>query len=258
MNIDGSVSDLQKTGLPSDAIYSSQEGQFLADEQDAGRANPSGGNPFQGFHLGKGDSVKDFFALVTLAETFAQNTGWQYFPSARQLQFALEHGFASMDTRAVFHWMAGLSGNPDRFPWANAGMSQTQWQQAGRTLDETVNELTGVDGWDAAGLDPALKAQALANNWGSTELQAHLVKDPNVMAKYGWLKHEMNYQSFQQYKTTNADQLRERYGTNVTDQLAVQNLDTPLTSVHASGAAFSYNQPQGGSHDNSGFQSTVR
>lgn len=275
---DAAVSALSGYGLPSGGPQLGQAEQFYLDEMDAAKARNGadvftgwnngntngimgtgigGANPFQGWGLPGSDSGNDFFQLITVAEQFASFAGNKYMPTPLQLQWAVERGMASWDTKALFGWMAGLSGIQQSMPWAANGMSATQWGQNTRQLDETAYELTGQSSWQAAGLDPNLQMQAIANGWSSSEIQAHLSQDPAAMTKYGWIKYGMNYQSFQQYKTTNADELQMRYGTHFNDTQAVQNLDKPLTSLHGGGGAFSeQNQQSSAPRDISGASSS--
>jgi hypothetical protein len=235
---------LPGTNLPDDTAG----GQFIIDEADAAKAR-GGGNPFQGFRLPNNVSATDYMALVSAATTFASNAGWKYFPTPVQLQWGLQHGLADLaaggtgsagvGSNALTQWFASLSGTATSIPWAANGMSKQAWDTNTNNINASVLDMTGQSSWAAAGLDPTMMNEAIAQSWSQSEISDHIMQNSTLAAKYGYLAQGLTYQSFQAYKSTNQATLQSRYGNGFTDQQAISNMQNPLTAFTAQGGATS-------------------
>jgi hypothetical protein len=238
------IAGLAKTGLPDTAAA----GQFILDEDDAAAARGAG-NPFQGFKLPKNVSATDYMALVSAATTFASNAGWKYFPTPVQLQWGLQNGLgdlaaggsgsAGVGSNQLTQWFAYLSGTATSMPWAANGMSKQAWDTNTNNINASVLDMTGQSSWAAAGLDPTMMNEAIAQSWSQGEIQDHILQNSTLANKYGYLAQGLTYQSFQAYKSTNQATLQSRYGNGFTDSQAIQNMTSPLTAFTAQGGATS-------------------
>src|SRR5665213_3667747 len=136
----GLISLLQKMNLP----LTSQTTEFLADEQDMSIASGKTGL-FNGWSLPAGSTSRnDFFALMTAAEGFAASSGWQFFPTPQQLQWAANNGMAQKTQQQQWSWMASLnSKGTASMPWLQAGMNQQSYQTFSQSMTDVWATYTG-------------------------------------------------------------------------------------------------------------------
>lgn len=234
----------------------SQGQQFLLEEQAAYAAR---GQQFDiSGTLIPPDLAGDFWSFYQLAENFAASTGWRYLLSPQQLVAGLRAGLASQPSWYVNQWMAQQTGyDLQSHPWVTAGLTPDQYSKAAGSLSSMLQELTGKSSWSEAGLtgDPLT---AIMQGWTSQQLQDWIEKA--APHQYGYLKYGYNYNTFQAYKTQNADALKGRYGNGYTDQQVIENIARPLTAFHASGGQFGTYQPPAKADGTlpTGFQSGAR
>lgn len=229
-NMQGFVGGQFAAGLPASAS------QYVEDESKAYAAQGGKGNPFAGFSIPAG-AFGDFMALVTRAETFEATTGWAAFPTPQHLLELAQAGAASWSDQALDYDMALHSGVLTSMPWSALAMTHSQYMQASQSIDEAAMALTGKADWAAAGLDPALKQQALANSWSQTQIQQHMAANSTTMAQYGWIGQGMNYQQWQTHKIADRQATEGRFGQNATDANYLTNLLNPLKQFDAAGGA---------------------
>jgi hypothetical protein len=238
----------------------SQGATFELEEQAAAAARgESVKQLWSGFNLPP-QYAGDFWQLYTQAETFAANTGWKYLPSPQQLLQALKSGMATANSLAVFQYFAKETGvNLTKEPWAALGMNATQYSQSQANMGDSLYGLTGHTSFAQAGLG-AIQQQAMFQNWNSQQLSDYILQNPGLKAKYGYLGYGYTYNTYQAYKTTNAQALKQRYGNSFTDANAIQSIADPTTAFHAQGGAFGQFAPYTQSTQNiaTGRQSSVR
>lgn len=254
--------EIQQTQLPTGpgSAGNPGTGQFIEDELDAAKARGSG-DPFAGFKLPTNVSTTDYFTLVAAAEKFAANSGWQYFPTPNDLLWALQNGekvWGAGNTVQLNGWFAWRAGVLDTMPWAAQGISKQQWDQSTNQVNNMVLDLTGQSSWAAAGLDPAMLTTALAQGWSSSDIQNHILQNPTLAAKYGYLQEGLTYNSFQAYKATNQAALQSRYGSGFTDANAIQNMQNPLAAFNATGGAVDTTKSKQTQQAQAGGQSSIR
>lgn len=254
----GSVSNssLLNMGVPD----TSQGAQFELEEQASAAARgQSYTSLWAGFKLPAKDAG-DFWSLYSQAETFAANTGWQYLPTPQMLISMLNNGFATANSLEQMAGFAQLTKvNTTKMPWAALGMSSTQYQQAQSNVGDALFETTGKTSFAAAGLS-AIEGQAMSQGWSSQALSDYIQKNPALSQQYGYLALGQNYEQFAQWKQQNASTLQQRYGHQYTDQQAVQELGTPLSTFHAEGGTFGESVPYVAATSSmpTGRQSSVR
>lgn len=231
--------------------------QFETEEEEAGAAR-GGGNPLAGFKL-PAWAAGDFWAVYSMAETFASNTGWKYLPTPQMILGIIGAG-AQSNPQAVFQYFAAQMKIPSTMPWAAYGMSSQQYSQSTSNLADSLYSLTGTTDFQEAGISSAMQANALFNGWTAQHLQNYIQQNPALNAKYGYLQYGYNYQSFNSYKISNADSLRQRFGNQFTSANAIEELAAPTTAFHASGGAFGESVPYVSATSNiaTGRQSAVR
>ena len=106
----------------------------------------------------------------------------------------------------------------------------------------------------------AAENQAIFQQWSPQMIQDYILKNPALSQQYGYLKAGYTYNTYQQYKITNATALKQRYGTQYSDAQAIQSLTDPQTAFHAQGGTFGEFQPYVQSQTTipTGHQSSVR
>src|SRR5580700_5712652 len=182
--------------------------QFETEEEEAGAAR-GGGNPLAGFKL-PAWAAGDFWAVYSMAETFASNTGWKYLPTPQMILGIIGAG-AQSNPQAVFQYFAKQMKIPATMPWAAYGLNSQQYNQATSNLADSLYSLTGTADFSSAGL-AGIYQTALFNGWTAQHLQNYIQQNKTLNAKYGYLQYGQNYQQFQNYKIQNADTLRQRFG----------------------------------------------
>lgn len=239
-------------GVPQTA----QGQQFLLEEQAAYAAR---GQQFDlSGTLIPPDLAGDFWAFYQQAEAFAAATGWRYLLTPQQLVAGLRAGLANQPIAAANQWMAQQTGyDLASHPWVTVGLTPDQYAKSAGSLSSMLQELTGQTSWSEAGI-PGDPLTAIQQGWSSQQLQDWIAK--SMPGKYEYLKYGYNYNSFQAYKTQNADALKQRYGAQYTDAQAVQNISAPLTAFHAQGGQFGAFTPYVKSDTTipTGFQSGAR
>lgn len=121
-------------------------------------------------------------------------------------------------------------------PWAFYGLTSDQYQQQATTFATEYKKLTG----QAIPSDQLTKAfQGAAGTVGAeygtgalltgSEYAQQLMNDANIKKTYGWVSYGMDFNQFQQQKL----QMRQSFGTDLTDQQAV----TQLQYLHAASGA---------------------
>lgn len=229
------LSLVQQMNLP----LTQQTVEFLSDEQDMAIASGRTGL-FNGWSLPAGSTSRnDFFALMTAGEAFAAASGWQYFLTPAQLAWGAANGIAQLSQRQIWQWMASANPATKAMPWLEAGMSQQQFSDYGNRLTDVWQQYTGNTNVPSDTL-----ATAAAGNWSAQRFQQFLTTDPGVTGTYGWIKHGLTYNDFQQYKLNNKTQVAQRFGANAGDSQYLQMLNTPLTQFNAQGATVQTGQGQ--------------
>jgi hypothetical protein len=233
--------------------------QFMLEEQAAAAARgQTASSLWAGFSLPPSEAG-DFWQVYSWAETFAANTGWKYLPTPQLLVDLVKSGNID-NPQAAYQWFSDvMKVNQTTMPWAALGMSSTQYNQSEANLSDSLYALTGTTDFNAAGLG-SVKADALFNNWSETHLQNYIQQNPALNAKYGYLALGQNYQQFQTWKSQNAATLQQRYGHAYTDQQAIQELGSPLSTFHAEGGTFGESVPYVAATSSmpTGRQSSVR
>ena len=236
----------------------SQAQQFITEEQEAGAARGQG-NPLSGWKLPP-SMAGDFWAVYSMAETFAANTGWKFLPTPQMVEDVIRAGQVN-NPQAAFTFFASAMSTTQRaaMPWASLGMSSTQYNQASANLGDSLYALTGKSTFAEAGLGN-LEQTALFNGWTQQHIQNYIQQNPALNSKYGYLGYGYNFNTYSAYKTTNATALKQRFGTQFTDANAIQSIADPQTSFHAQGGAFGENAPYVASTQTiaTGHQSTIR
>src|SRR5665213_1538856 len=159
----GLISLLQKMNLP----LTSQTTEFLADEQDMSIASGKTGL-FNGWSLPAGaTSRNDFFALMTAGEGFAAASGWQFFPTPQQLQWATQHGLAQQTQQQQWAWFSQVAAQTHpqsmaAMPWLGAGMNQQAFQTFSSNMGTVWQQYTGQD---PSQLDAGTLKTAATQNW---------------------------------------------------------------------------------------------
>lgn len=226
----GLLSFLEQMGLPltQDTIT------FLGNEMDLEVATGNTGL-FNGWHLPAGTSANDFFEVDTSAAAFAAASGWRFFPTPQQLAQAARMGLGRATQQQQWAYFASL--NPKgtaQMPWLDAGMTKQSYQDYTTKLGDIWQQYTG-----AATLDEAWATinKAAQQNWSTQKFQQFVQTNPGTLAKYGWIKHGMTYNDFQQYKLNNKTQVAARFGAQAGDTQFIKNLDDPLTQFNAQSSA---------------------
>jgi hypothetical protein len=126
-------------------------------------------------------------------------------------------------------------------------------------MGDSLYGLTGHTDFTSAGL-AGLESTAMYQQWTPQQLQDYILQNPQLSQKYGYLKAGYTFNTYQQYKLTNATALKQRYGTQYTDAQAIQSLTEPQTAFHAQGGTFGEFQPYVQSQTTipTGRQSSVR
>lgn len=230
--------------------------QFETEEEEAGAAR-GGQDPLKGFKL-PAAMAGDFWAVYSMAETFASNTGWKYLPTPQMVLNIIGAG-AQSNPQAVFQYFATQMKTPASMPWAAMGVSATQYLQNQANLSDSIYALTGQTSLAAAGMGSEAST-ALFNNWSQAQLQNYITQNKTLNAKYGYLQYGQTYQQFQSWKQSNAQTLQQRYGTKYTDAQAISELAAPQTAFHASAGTFGESVPYvtASSQLPTGRQSSVR
>lgn len=185
----------------------------------------------------------DFWAFYTMAQTFASNTGWRYLLTPQQLIQGLQLGYGSGNQQDAFAWMASVTGvDTNKMPWAPWGLSATQYEQNWGNATDALYQMTGSTDFVTAGMGGIMN-MAMRDQWSAQRIQDYILQNPALSQRYGYLKYGYTYQSFQQYKTQNADSLKQRYGAQWSDAQAIENIGTPAAQFHASGGQFGAYQP---------------
>ena len=110
----------------------------------------------------------------------------------------------------VPEWFAAM-------PWAQFGMTLTEYDTHLAAFNSSFRQLTGVDA------PQDIITQALAQNQGrmsGPQFESWLLAQENIKQQYGWLRYGLDFQSFQQQKL----QMRQGLGRDLTDAEAVAQL----------------------------------
>lgn len=251
-------------GMTPDQIVGQLSGMGIPDinggaetfyENEALAGNAQGYKPFAGFNLPNAQAG-DFMRLMSLADSFASFAGYSHMPSPQKLlSLAEDPSFNTYSDQDIFLRFSNWSGTGATMPWAGMGLSVNDWNAKFQQYNQYAMDMTGVASWDAAGLDSDLLSNAIKNGWSESYLN-QLVAQRHP-AQYGYLAHGFNYQTWQDYKSQNANALTMRYGTGYTNAQALSNYLNPLQQFQASTGAVQQQSEQQ-TQRLSGRQSEVR
>ena len=104
-----------------------------------------------------------------------------------------------------------------QMPWAQFGMTLTEYDTHLAAFNSSFRQLTGVDA------PQDIITQALSQNQGrmsGPQFETWLLAQDNIKQQYGWLKYGLDFQGFQQQKL----QMNQGFGGVLTDAEAVAQL----------------------------------
>jgi hypothetical protein len=256
------IVDWEKQYFPTGV--NSVEDTLIQDEFSAQASREMLGNPYggliggwDGFKLPKGISPDDLTSALNYATSFANATGWQYFPKAMNVLNLIKQG--PMTQEQAFQYFAQYMTPSARgyMPWVMAGMDKQTYTDQMQTYNEAMNTLTGTT-FAASGLPPSILQNAMQGNWSMTRFQQEIQNNAQAQKAFGWLSHGLTYQQFTQSITANKAALEQRYGVgNANKTTALNDLNNPLVGFGSYGAAISEPDTSKSSTMNYG-QSTVR
>lgn len=242
----------------------SVEDTLIQDEFSAQASREQNGNPYggliggwDGFKLPPGLSPDDLTSALNYATSFANATGWQFFPKAMNVVNLIKQG--PMTQEQAFQYFARYMTPTQRaaMPWVNAGMDKQTYTDQMQTYNEAMNTLTGTD-FATSGLPKSIITSAMANNWSMTRFEQEIQNNSQAQKAYGWLKFGQTYQQFTQSITANKAALEQRYGIgNANKTTALNDLNNPLVGFGSYGAAIAEPSTTNSTLMNYG-QSTVR
>jgi hypothetical protein len=242
----------------------SVEDTLIQDEFSAQASREMLGNPYggliggwDGFKLPAGLSPDDLTSALNYATSFANATGWQYFPKAMNVVNLIKQGPLTQEQAFQYFAKSMTPKAQAAMPWVNAGMDKQTYSDQMQTYNEAMNTLTGTT-FAASGLPSSILTNAMANNWSMTRFEQEIQNNSAAQKQYGWLSHGMTYQQFTQSITANKAALEQRYGVgNANQATALNDLNNPLVGFGSYGAAISEPDQSKTSAMNYG-QSTVR
>lgn len=224
----------------------SVEDTLIQDEFSAQASREQNGNPYggliggwDGFKLPAGLSPDDLTQSLNYATSFANATGWQYFPKAMNVINMIKQG--PMTQEEAFQYFAKFMPAKARaaMPWVNAGMDKSTYTDQLQTYNEAMNTLTGTT-FAASGLPSSIITNAMQNNWSMTRFEQEIQNNAAAQKSFGWLSHGLTYQQFTQSITANKAALEQRYGIgNANKTTALNDLNNPLVGFGSYGAAIS-------------------
>lgn len=208
--------------------------QFVTDELDAHHGSTSG---FDGFQFSDVVSTKDFMNLIKLAETQAAVTGYQHFPTAKQLVAMAKNpppdGWDQASASAAMFQLLPPEVQ-QKFPGAQFGMThETYVSTLGQYMDSWEN-ITG----DRV-VDMNLMNQAITEGWSQSRLTQFLMGNSWMNNdKAPWTKFNMNHQQWTQHKIDAKQAIIGRYGAAMAnnDQAYLADLTNPLQKISAADA----------------------
>lgn len=234
------LQDVQALNLP----FGQQTTQFLQDELAMQTAN-GWGDHLTGYRLPPGISSEDFLLIAGFAHDWAAMTGFKTFPTWAQINYIAAHGVTDrLEAYASFSGWQNLRepGWSGAHPWAAAGLSKSQYQDQVGSYIDTVEELTGSRDANLGAFGFSADT-AVQQRWTPTRWRHELVQKLGQSREFGYLRHGMNFQQWQQYQTENANSIRQRFGT-ATPDFALRTLDQPLQAQAAAGGPAATSQQQ--------------
>lgn len=235
------------------------EDEFSAEGSREMMGNPYGGliGGWDGFKLPKGLSPDDLTSALNYATSFANATGWQYFPKAMNVINLIKQG--PLTQEQAFQYFAKFMPAKAQaaMPWVNAGMDKQTYSDQLQTYNEAMNTLTGTT-FAGSGLPASIITQAMQGNWSMTRFEQAIQNNTQAQKSFGWLSHGLTYQQFNQSITANKAALEQRYGVgNANKTTALNDLNNPLVGFGSYGAAIAEPSTSNSTLMNYG-QSTVR
>jgi hypothetical protein len=221
--------------------------------------NPYGGliGGWDGFKLPKGLSPDDLTNALNYATSFANATGWQYFPKAMNVIDLIKQGNVTQEEAFQYFAKYMPAKALASMPWVSAGMDKQTYSDQMQTYNEAMNTLTGTT-FAQSGLPSSIINEAMQNNWSMTRFEQEIQNSTSAQKKYGWLKFGQTYQQFTQSITANKAALEQRYGVgNANATTALNDLNNPLVGFGSYGAAISEPSQSNSTLMNYG-ESTVR
>jgi hypothetical protein len=238
------VVDWEKQFFPQGV--NSVEDQLVQDEFSAQASREMMGNPYggliggwDGFKLPKGISPDDLTSALNYATSFANATGWQYFPKAMNVVNLIKQGPVTQEQAFQYFARYMTPAAQKAMPWVQAGMDKQTYSDQMETYNEAMNTLTGTS-FAASGLPSSIISEAMANNWSMTRFEQEIQNSSQAQKSFGWLKFGQTYQQFTQSITANKAALEQRYGVgNANATTALNDLNNPLVGFGSYGAAIS-------------------
>jgi len=219
-----------------------QYAQDIIAMQQAGRSDP-GGN----IVMPPGVSGNDFMTLLSTMDNFASSAGYQYYPTASQINSLLRQGASQWNQQQVFQWLGNAEGVSSKMPWASAGMTHTQYDNAQTSLQDTMAQYTGDPNMYGELVSEALQKFGSNSGEAGTWITSQLLNNKKYSenAKTPWLQFGDTYQSWKQYKLQNKQTAVGIYNAsgNVTDAQYAQMRAAGYQSRSAeTGGAFNMGQ----------------
>jgi hypothetical protein len=235
------------------------EDEFSAQASREMLGNPYGGliGGWDGFKLPQGLSPDDLTSALNYATSFANATGWQYFPKAMNVLNLIRQG--PLTQEQAFQYFAKFmpASAQKNMPWVMSGMDKQTYTDQMQTYNEAMNTLTGTT-FSNSGLPPSILQEAMQNNWSMTRFEQEIQNNATAQKQFGWLSHGLTYQQFNQSIVANKAALEERYGVgNANATTALNDLNHPLSGFGSYGAAIQEPSPTNSTLMNYG-QSSVR
>jgi hypothetical protein len=231
------------------------ETKFIQEELAADKARQAGGGiqvPWQAFSGGKfmDFGPNEFHAVLTQAEQFAANTDFRLMPTQQQMQDAVTQGVSLSDTRAFEQYMMQYVPQDvqTKMPWLGSGLGKTSYDSTLQSYKATWERMTGsvADETDPNWLSHV--SGLIGQGIGVAQYENQVKTDPAMQDKFGWLKHGMDYTTFQQYKQdpNNRQLAVARFGADGAsqDQSYLTALDTATIAPTKAGAINPQSQRQ--------------
>lgn len=156
--------------------------------------------------------------LSDLAAQWMQQVGYTVEVSQGEIEDLAREGASTMfDIGQYFGRDSRYASAFRTYPWAQFGMSATEYDTKVQTLGSTFLQLTGQ------ALPQDILTEALRQNQGTMtgpQFQTFLLSHEAIKNTYGWLKYGLDFQQFQQRKLDMATSL----GHPLSDQEAVTQL----------------------------------